>query len=82
MQPYMLEVYPPDRSDVVQASFMSDRPFLPISKGDVLDPAVWGDDGKDISPDLLEVVRVEHLVWSSGGEAFHKMMLRTRRVRR
>jgi hypothetical protein len=74
---YVLEIYGPRETDTVLINLPSTTPFMPIERGDLLDPRGWPDGG-DLTRagKALRVTDVEHIIQ----EGLHKIMVYTRAV--
>lgn len=78
---YVLEIMLPGAtsgSDTWEV-FESDTPFLPISRGELLNPGSW-DDGIVPGTTILQVVNLEHIIWKSNDQIKHKIVVYTKEV--
>jgi hypothetical protein len=79
---YILEINEPGSHDSAYEVFESANPFLPFSKGDLINPGAFD---SNVVPGIavLEVVMVEHIIWHSKTENVikHKLVLFTREVK-
>jgi len=74
---YGVEIFKPDNAHDLLIEFSSDSPFMAISKGDILNTALW----PKIGQRALRVVCVEHLIWeSTGGPTRHRLSVYTTEV--
>ena len=73
---YVLEVRAPQQPDEVVATFGGSEPFLPVERGDLLNPAHWKT--PDLEGKLLRVLNVEHLI--GGEELEHRIVLFTEQL--
>lgn len=86
---YVLEIYPPGGSgrDVAH-TITSDAPFLPISRGDLLNPQLWPEHASSVLDDVraqfrhgvvLRVTGVEHMISEADGRPMtHKVCIFTK----
>lgn len=78
MKNYQLEIYQPGSVEDVAAYVESDKPFLTVSKGDLLNPV---DSAAEANSDgILRVVGMEHILWKSGADVRHKLCVFTENV--
>ena len=77
---YILEVYQPDAVEDVWVTFESESPFGAISAGDIVNPGLW--EGTQSPMKVLEVTRVEHILWTTDNERTvkHKIMVFSREI--
>jgi hypothetical protein len=59
---YTLLIYHPGSSDDVVCRLEADTPFMPIARGDLLNPRVWSNRPDALAGVLLRVVGMEHFV--------------------
>jgi hypothetical protein len=78
---YVIEIWEPDDHKLAAASFELPAPALAIAVGDFIDPLVWGNT-RPPPHDLLEVVRIVHLIVEAGEVVTHKICVATRKVDR
>jgi hypothetical protein len=76
---YILEIYLPGSTKDVWISFQSDQPFMDISVGNLINPAVWKDYGGGPKT-KVSVVGVEHLIYEVGEKVGHKMLIYTEKA--
>jgi hypothetical protein len=75
---YYLEIYEPGSGRDVLASINSQGPFQGIAMGDLIDSRVWEDAATP--GNILEVTRVQHIVWEMEDSCSHKVMVFTKEV--
>jgi hypothetical protein len=63
---YSLEIYSPNSTLDVIATFEADSPFISIEKGHILNPAFFSsyDNSRRMT---LQVINVEHIIWQHEG---------------
>ena len=76
---YLLEVYPPEDVDEPLCMIQSSMPFGSIHQGDFIEPLPWLKQAPELKG-LLEVLTVDHLIFESGNELHHKVMVYTKAV--
>jgi hypothetical protein len=59
---YTLLIYLPGSIEDVACRLESDQPFMPIARGDLLNPRTWSNRPDDLADVLLRVVGVEHFL--------------------
>ncbi|MDT7809232.1 MAG: hypothetical protein QOJ70_3045 [Acidobacteriota bacterium] len=81
LKKYVLEIYGSDSTDTAWIILQSDKPFLSIHAGDLINPRAWGETAGTFQ-DLLRVVSVEHIVWYSKKieDTRHKLCIFTEAV--
>jgi hypothetical protein len=79
---YTLDIYEPRSSSKVWLKFTSQNPFMPINVGDLLNPSIWPETGERLLEviRLLRVTNLEHIVWTSDGQARHTILVYTEQV--
>lgn len=75
---YIVEIYTPNSANDVWALFESDTPFMAISKGDILNPALLV--GSQSPMKVCRVINVEHILWDHGDGVKHKILIFTEEV--
>ncbi len=75
---YILEVYQPGSADDVWITFSSFTPFMPINRGDILNPGVWPESSSPMK--VLRVINVEHIIWEAKEQIKHKVLIFTEEV--
>lgn len=79
---YTLHIYAPDSDDEVWMRFGSDSPFLALSKGDLINPAIWPDTERRVlaEQNMLRVVDVEHIIWEAEEQIKHAVLVYTEEI--
>ncbi len=62
---YFTEIYEPGSADDVWVALKTQTPLFSISKGDIINPAMWP--GTTFPNRVLKVVAVEHIIWEING---------------
>lgn len=76
---YHLEIYEPGSVDDCWVVFKSERPFLSINTGDIINPVLWINSKAPMK--VLKVVSVEHMVWETeNSHIAHKLCVFTEEV--
>ena len=76
---YHLEINKPGSAGDVWVVFQSERPFLSINTGDIINPGSWGNSNAPMK--VLKVVSVEHIVWEiENSHIAHKLCVFTEEV--
>jgi hypothetical protein len=75
---YYLEIYQSGSGRDVLVSINSAGPFQAIAVGDLIDSRVW--EGATTQDNILEVTRVQHIVWETDDCCSHKLMVFTKDV--
>lgn len=75
---YTYEIYIPGSTDDVWVVFYSDTPFIPLHRGDLLNPGLW--EGSQSPMKILRVLNVEHLLWESDSIVKQKVMIYSEEV--
>jgi len=72
---YALEIYEPGSVYNVWTYLESQSPFMPMNRGDFINPGTWTD---TMHPkEVARVEAVEHIVFASGERMVHKVMVFT-----
>lgn len=73
---YILEIYEPGDDSCVAAHFESETPFVPLSKGEYINPGLFT---MTDTRSTLEVVSIEHIFWEiDGSHQTQKVCIRTK----
>ncbi len=75
---YRLEIYEPGSSRDILKHFESTGPFQAITVGDLIGSQIWDD--ATTQGNILEVTRVQHLVWEDDNSCSHQLMVFTKEV--
>jgi hypothetical protein len=75
---YFLEIYEPGSGRDVLASINSQGPFQAINTGDLIDSRAWAN--ATVPSNILEVTRVQHIVWEVDDSCSHKLLIFTKEV--
>lgn len=76
---YSLEIYEPGSAYDPWVNFLSNSPFLAISKGDIINPGTW--DNSQSPMKVLKVLNVEHMIWEIENDHItHKLCVFTEEV--
>ena len=78
---YYLEIYEPESFYDPIASFQASSPFQTVSVGDILNPRGWDNNQYEMLDHcVLEVIKVEHHIWTVESHIGHKVCVFTRKV--
>jgi len=75
---YILEIYMPGSARDVWVHFASSKPFMPICKGDILNPGLW--EGSQSPMKVVRVINIEHIIIEKEEGFGHKILVFTEEV--
>lgn len=76
---YELEIYEPNSKLDTLQNFISNSPFMPVSKGEILNPAFFS--GYSNNPGkILRVTQVEHIIFEAHSDVVQKILVFTEEI--
>ena len=72
---FLIEIYKPESTTQVEFKFVSSTPFMPISRGDIINP--MGKKGSHV----FRVTNVEHFIMKKEKKIEHKIGIYTMAVK-
>lgn len=81
---YRIEIYPDSFINDPIAGFCSTTPFMPLQKGDQIDPYAWGGENDESYANkgavsdgcILEVVEIRHLIMTHTDHIYQSVSVR------